>query len=643
MQDPKRAVIVRGMGAVCAAGEGCGALQALLLSGRSGIAPLTRFDARGGPPIAGLVPGPPQDPEDKGWPQRLALGFAVRAGQEALAQAGPAPGPTALVLGTNLEDSPAPLDALAEAIATALQIDGVVMTTSTACASSTMAIGHALALLTRGEASRVLVGGYDAITPELYAGFFRLAALSDAPCSPFSERLGLSLGDGAAFMVLELGAVEDAGLAVLGWGAAADAHHIATPLPDGSGLGAALTAALTDGGVDKESVAYVNAHGTGTEANDAAEWRGIRRVFDRDLPISSTKSVLGHTQGAAGMMELVATALCRELGRVPHTAGFTAPRPGAPPDPIADAAPRRMPCPVFAKLSAGFGGINAAVLMGDPRPYPARSLRPVYLAGVGAIGPGDRAIAPAGRAAVADALASLRGFDAREADPSTLWLTAAAQRALADAGLRLPRDLRHRTGLIVGQSRVSPARLLDLRERIRLHGVDAMSAVLFIRTLLDIPAGAASIHLGLRGPLDVLACGAASGGAAVVHAAWLLSTRPELAFMLAAGVDEHGPGSTWEGAAAAVLSPSPGPIRLAAATLGTDPEATLARACAQAGLRDPPRFGPCTADPRAASEGPLGLAQAAAAIRAGLPAAAVVSSRGTGLCSVLVLSRESSC
>lgn len=440
-------------------------------------------------------------------------------------------------------------------------------------------------------------------------------------------------------MVLEFGAPESGELAILGWGAAADAHHIATPLPDGGGLSAALSAALADAVLSPAQIAYVNVHGTGTEANDAAEWRGLRRVLGRDLPVSSTKSVLGHAQGAAGMLELVATALCVRQGRVPQTANFERPRPGAPPDPVAEPVPRAMPCPIFAKVSAGFGGANAAVLAGTPREYPLREPRPIYLQGVGVIGPDGPSLvqASAGRARPADALELLRGFDAREADPSTIWLLAAVQLALQDAKLRLQRDQRQRTGLIVGQSRVSPSRLRSLRERIRSHGVDAMSAVMFIRTLLDIPAGAASIHLGLRGPLDVLPCGSASGGVAVVHAAWLLASRPELSFMLAAGVDEHGEGTLWEGAGAVLLSPTPGPIRVRAAALGRSADEAIARArVGQEG--EAPVFGPCTAG--AASEGLLGLARAVQALRDGLPRAAVVSARSPGLCSVLLLSRE---
>ena len=177
---PSSADLIRGMGAVSAAEVGVEALRSLLLSGRTGLVPMTRFVPSEGVVPAGLAPGehpPPKRDTDPTWAGRLGLHFGELAGREALAGQ-PASPPIALVVGTNLEDHPLALDDLGAWLAARLGITGPVVVCSTACASSTTAIGHALALLDEGSVSRVLVGGLDVISPRLHAGFARLGAVS---------------------------------------------------------------------------------------------------------------------------------------------------------------------------------------------------------------------------------------------------------------------------------------------------------------------------------------------------------------------------------------------------------------------------------------------------------------------------------
>ena len=523
------------MGAVCAAGDGVAALTRLVRSGETAIAALERFRPSAGPAIGALVPSPASPPrdDDPDFHQELAVDFAVRAAVEALGDTDPEP--VALVLGTNLEDRPTHLDGVAREIAARVGLRSQVVTCSSACASSATAIGHALRLLDEGH-PRVLVGGTDCVTPRLHAGFHRLSALSDAPCVPFSSRIGISLGDGAAFLLLERR--QDAhDTCLLGWATRADAHHPTAPAPDGRGVRASLGRAWDEAG--RPPIRWVSAHGTGTEANDAAEWRGIERLLG-PVPVTPPKSQLGHTQGAAGMLELVLSLAARRAGVIPATAGFQTPRPGAPPDCVPSVRPD--PGTHIASVSCGFGGVNTAVVVGPARRW-ARPRRPVHLAGVGRVESAERL-------ELRDVRAELRGVDPREIDPSTAWLIAAVRRATA--GARLSRDQRASTGLIVSQPCTSPSRIHALDERLRDHGLDAMGAVLFSRSLPVVPAGACSLELGLRGPLDVVI---GDPDQALAHGTWLLATEPDLHGMLVVSLAEWEPDRPHEGAVALWLRP----------------------------------------------------------------------------------------
>ncbi|MCP4805693.1 MAG: hypothetical protein GY913_36040 [Proteobacteria bacterium] len=527
-------VVVRGMGAVSAAGDGIGPLRELLRSGRTAIRPLTRFQPSG-PPIGALVESPPSPDrdDDPDFHQELGVSFGVRAALEALGDTDPEH--VALVVGTNLEDRPRPLDELAHDLAARVGLRGPVVTCSSACASSATAVGHALRLLDRGVA-RVLVGGFDVVSPRLHAGFHRLNALASAPCSPFSTRTGISLGDGSAFVLLELR--DDAHPTGLnGWATRADAHHPTAPAPDGRGVRSALSRAWAQAG--EPEIDWVSAHGTGTEANDAAEWRGIQRVLG-DVPVSAPKSQLGHTQGAAGMLELVAALIARDAGFLPATAGFHQPRPGAPPDCVPQV--RTAELEHVASVSCGFGGVNTAIVAGPSRSW-ARPQRPVHIAAIGRV-ESPEPLDPR------DLKSELRSFDPRDADPSTLWLLAAIRRAWA--GRRLGRDERAATGLIVAQRCTSPARIEELDRRLHDQGLDAMGAVLFSRSLPIVPGGACSLELGLRGPVDVVL---GDPDEALDHGRWLLATEPELAGMLVVHVREAEPDHPDEGAVAIWLRP----------------------------------------------------------------------------------------
>ncbi len=263
-------------------------------------------------------------------------------------------------------------------VAGAVSIDcgatGPSMVVATACASGANAIGAAMDLLRAGRCDVVLAGGVEsALTPACMNALHRMGALStrrDDPAAasrPFDEnRDGFVAGEGAGVLVLERaedavarGAFRYAHLT--GFGAASDSHHVTAPDPRGRGMQRALQAALDEAGVAPSEVAYVNAHGTSTPLNDAAEASVLARVLGDRVSVSSTKGVTGHTLAAAGAIEAAYTALSVAYGQIPPTANLDRLDPRVELDVVAG-APRSQPVPVAVSTSLGFGGHNAALV-----------------------------------------------------------------------------------------------------------------------------------------------------------------------------------------------------------------------------------------------------------------------------------------
>ncbi|MGW7270151.1 beta-ketoacyl-[acyl-carrier-protein] synthase family protein [Streptomyces sp. NPDC054864] len=247
--------------------------------------------------------------------------------------------------------------------------------TVTACSSGTTAIGAARDLLRGGLCDVVLTGGAEAcMVPSIAGGFAQMGALSrhaedpKAASRPFDvDRDGFVLAEGAAVLVLERVADARARGArirarVSGYGASADAYNPTAPDPQGAGAELAVRAALRDAGVAPEAVDHVNAHGTSTPLNDAAESRLIRRVFPHQPPVTSVKGVLGHTLGAAGAIEAAAAALTLEHSFIPPTANLESQDPEIDLDVVSKAG-REGPLSTVVSNSFGFGGQNAVLLL----------------------------------------------------------------------------------------------------------------------------------------------------------------------------------------------------------------------------------------------------------------------------------------
>jgi len=564
VSEGSRAVVVTGMGSVSAIGNDCEELLGALERGESGIRPVARFDTSGfttrfGAEARECGDGAGVDSSDD---LERCIGFAVRAAQEALRAAGlrtTGGGVTserfAVVLGTGLGEVDRPIHTLTVDLAARLGIGGPRLTICTACSSSTAAIGCARDLLESDCIDVALAGGADALTDRIFAGFDALGVLSPGRCAPFSTPFGTTLGEGAGFLVMERSEHARArgaeALAVIsGYGLSGDAHHETSPDPTGSGVGRALLGALDDAGLGREDIGYVNAHGSGTEANDASEWRGIQRGLGEAtvVPVSSSKGALGHAQGAAGVLETIVTILMMRRRLLPQTQNFSGSRTFGPTDPVAGPLPRPGSYEHALCLNSAFGGSNAALVVSRPsviRPRrPAQA--PVSVAGVGLVssrGLGWAAWQRGGAAAAGrvppfamDEVSNR--IDPHGLDASSRFLTAAGALALADAGIRMKSRQRSGAGLVVGSTRPSPESLERFGKSIDEHGLEGISVPAFARVVINAPAGFCSKLLGLKGPLTVLTTGAGSGLTAIILAAELLSSREGVELMLAGGVDE---------------------------------------------------------------------------------------------------------
>jgi nodulation protein E len=248
-------------------------------------------------------------------------------------------------------------------------ITGPAYTVSTACSSANHAIGQAFWMVRSGSAEAAIAGGSEApFSMGLLKAWEAMRVVSPDTCRPFSrDRRGLILGEGAAMLMLE---PLDRAIArgahiwgeIVGFGMSSDAHHITQP--SSAGAAKAMRAALTDAQIPPTEIGYINAHGTGTPANDVTETEAIREIFGAaPIPVSSTKSMHGHALGAAGALEAAASLFAIHEGVIPPTANFTEPDPACDLDVVANTA-RAAIVQYALSNSFAFGGLNAVLVFG---------------------------------------------------------------------------------------------------------------------------------------------------------------------------------------------------------------------------------------------------------------------------------------
>ena len=260
--------------------------------------------------------------------------------------------------------------ALNDLIAEEYGVLGPRATIATACSSSATAIGCGLDSIRSGEVDIAIAGGSESLSEVTFGGFNSLRSVDEEYCRPFDlNRKGLSLGEGAAFLILE--EAEHARrrgskihAEVMGYGLSGDGQHMTAPDPEGKGAARAMQQALQDGGINPEEIDYINAHGTATPANDAAETKAIKKLLGdraRKVPVSSSKSMIGHCLGAAGALEAVVTVLAVRDNRIPPTIHYQTPDPECDLDYVPNHA-REGTITYALSNSFGFGGTNACLV-----------------------------------------------------------------------------------------------------------------------------------------------------------------------------------------------------------------------------------------------------------------------------------------
>jgi 3-oxoacyl-[acyl-carrier-protein] synthase II len=419
-------VYITGVGVVSSIGLGRKEFFRALAEGKSGITPVESFDAHAlGREYAGEIKNfRPQDHLSAAEVRRMGRGSAMTLAAARMAMDDAAIPPdqirgsrTAVVIGTTMGEAEVIADLdhawiahgpsgikrallpkygstlLPIHVARAVGAAGMVLALPAACAAGNYAMGFGADLIRGGRADVVVTGAVELIQELQFSGFVRLAAMAPSRCQPFDlNRQGLIVGEGAGLLILESeshamrrGARLQA--EVGGYGLSCDAYHITRPHPEATGSIAAMRGALEDAGIGPSDVDFVNAHGTGTRANDLAEAKVMSDVFGaRRVPISSVKSTLGHCMGAASALEAIACVMTIEEGLYPPTMGYETPDPECDLDVVANSA-RKGKADIVLNNSLAFGGYNAVACLARPGILPppeerGRKARPFARASV---------------------------------------------------------------------------------------------------------------------------------------------------------------------------------------------------------------------------------------------------------------------
>jgi 3-oxoacyl-[acyl-carrier-protein] synthase II len=498
----RRRVVITGLGVLSGAGANVIEFQRNIAAGVCCLSPIAdpkaaHFKSRYAGLLTGAAAALKPLPELAGFDRHVHM--AVVAAREALASAGVRPEDWGRRLGLIFATCSGPMLLIeahyeriirgdprltedewlakqyhtgARILARVLGVQGLSTTVVTACSASTAAIALAADLIRCGMLDAALAGGADAFSTSTLAGFEGLKATTEGKCAPFSKPFGLNLGEATAFVFLESLAVANQRGAVvhaelLGSGMSNDAFHCSAPEPAGRGLATAMNRALDDAKLLPEQISYINAHGTGTEANDKAETKAIRKVFGARAeltPVSSTKSMVGHCLGAAGAVEAIAGIVCAKAGVLPPTANFTGPRDGCLLDCVPEAG-RTWPAPqVFLSNNSAFGGHNASVVLsladpGSVADSASASEGPVFITACGVVtapgigmaalvekaGRGKPQLRPVSIPGLPPFLAGMvdeqcveafdRRLNLRHMDASSRWATVATRLAIREAGL----------------------------------------------------------------------------------------------------------------------------------------------------------------------------------------------------------------
>lgn len=460
-----------------------------------------------------------------------------------------------------------------KALAKALGVGGETWIVATACSSTTGALGLAQTLIARGRCRAVIVGGADTLCLANMAGFDALKAMSAERTAPFSLPVGLNIGEGAGVWVVE--SLEQVLLRrgrwiarIAGNATTSDAYHPTSPDPRGSGVSKTLHDALRDSGFELADLGCINAHGTGTAANDVAESKGIERFLGGvPMPTISLKSFFGHCMGATGILEATCNVFAMNEGFIPPTLNFTAPRPGCPLDYVPNQA-RPKDYQAFLSANYAFGGNNAAVVIAG-RGASLRQVAPrqerVVITGTGlvtslgltsqttlqALRAGKVGLGPIDRLAVNNVRSRLAGLVGtfpssavdRRLDFSGLtdigrMAVAASSFALREAGLKVSPKNAEEVGVVMGVCcGASEMAHMDSVFTSENHAADIAS---FSSVTANSTAGYVSARLCLKGVNMTLSPGPHAGLQSLAYASEMISDGRAKAIVAGASDEVYG-------------------------------------------------------------------------------------------------------
>ncbi|MBQ4845089.1 beta-ketoacyl-[acyl-carrier-protein] synthase family protein [Pseudoalteromonas sp. MMG005] len=394
MIEQDKSAVVTGYGVLCSIGESTSSLHQAMVAGLSGVGDIERFSTDGLVNRKGALVKQVENISGNHFEhQDLATHFAIQAIEEALEQAHLTCEQlmnvrVALCLGNancgqysflngirNHQPERCqffPPHHITESVRSHFNILGPTITFTSACTASSSAIAHGKRLIESDEVDIVIAGGTDALAELVYGGFHSVQSLSNDVCSPYDDKTGLSLGEGAGFIVLESATHAhnrhvDIKYRILATGSSLDGFHATAPNPEGAGVTRSFKQALKYSAITAEQLEYINSHGTGTPANDGSELNGITNAIGQELaqrvPISSSKSYFGHTLGAAGAIEFISSAVAIDNGFLPATLNGENIRPDCQGYNLIINDVKQQNTAHFAVTNSAFGGHNTTLIV----------------------------------------------------------------------------------------------------------------------------------------------------------------------------------------------------------------------------------------------------------------------------------------
>ena len=579
MLNEKRCVIT-GLGLVCAIGDNTEECFESALAGRSGIEDVKSFDTSDCYSHKGAEVDLTNGQLANGkYDRTTALG--IKAAGEAIADSGidmnsEMASEIGVILGSCIAGAACvekyynqkvkgekgdfddlksmPASVIAGNVADYYNAGGMTANIVNACAAGTLSVSLAIDLIRGGKGEIFLAGGCDSFSSLAYAGFHALRALAPSDCSPFNHSDGITLGEGAGVLVVESyeHAVKRGAKIycdVLSSGVSSDAYHITAPRPDGEGQMSVITRGVKNSGLDFKDIDYVNAHGTGTAKNDESEFLSLNTLFadNKDLYVSSTKSMTGHCLGAAGAIEAVITVKALTEGKLPPTTGYSeedlkvlAEKSGGI-NFIAN-KPVEKDIKYAMSNSFAFGGNNASIVFAkDPNVLnlscPKQDL---YVTGIGIVsGDYDEATDSYIAELDSDVFKSygVKSAFLRKLDRLSQLQLLSGLKALEDAGITVSPENEGYIGICIGTNDGPMTEIANFQKGIIRDGIDKGSAFAFPNTVYNAAGGYLSIATGIKGYNVTIANGFQSGLQSVCAAAGAIMFGYEN-IMLASGTDE---------------------------------------------------------------------------------------------------------